>query len=56
MEMTTDGGVMRGYCATGRNSSAMPPVSVMTTDSTVAKMGRSMKKREIIVARGSFVV
>ena len=36
---------------TGRpadENSAMPPISVMTTDSTVAKIGRSMKKREII--------
>ena len=48
METTTPGGVIRGYWATGRNNSAMPPISVMTTDNTVAKMGRSMKKREIM--------
>ena len=39
---------MRGYCATGRKNSAIPPISVMTTDNTVAKTGRSMKNREII--------
>ena len=27
----------------------MPPISVMTTDSTVAKIGRSMKKRAIML-------
>jgi hypothetical protein len=40
------GGVMWGYCATGSVRSASPPISVMTTDSTVAKIGRSMKKLE----------
>src|ERR1700733_7080111 len=39
---------MRGYCAMGKNASAMPPTRVITTDSTVAKIGRSMKKRESI--------
>ena len=48
MEMVTPGGVIRGYWATGRKNSAIPPISVMTTDNTVAKTGRSMKKREII--------
>src|SRR5581483_11531897 len=38
---------MRGYWAIGRLSRAMPPTRVMTTDSTVAKIGRSMKNREI---------
>ena len=28
----------------------MPPIRVMTTDRTVAKIGRSMKKRDIKVA------
>ena len=37
-----------GYCAIGRLNSAIPPVKVMTIDSTVAKMGRSMKKCEIM--------
>src|SRR6516164_6477544 len=49
VETCTPGGVMRGYCATGNaNFSAIQPISVMTTDSTVAKIGRSMKKREIM--------
>ena len=42
----TVGGVMRGYCASGKENSATPPASVMTMDSTAAKIGRSMKKRE----------
>src|SRR4051812_3857582 len=46
MATLTPGGVMRGYCATGREASAAPPMSVMTTLRTVAKMGRSMKKRD----------
>src|SRR4051794_38407246 len=45
MEIDTPGGVMRGDCATGRLARAMAPISVMTTDSTVAKIGRSMKNR-----------
>src|SRR6478609_5355289 len=47
MEMDTPGGVIRGYCATGRWISAIPPISVIATDRTVAKIGRSMKNREI---------
>ena len=39
---------MRGYCAIGRYNSAIPPISVITIDSTDAKIGRSMKKREIM--------
>src|SRR3954452_2684674 len=46
MATTTPGGVIRGYWATGRVIRAMKPMSVMTTLSTVAKMGRSMKKRD----------
>ncbi len=42
------GGVIRGYWATGNWNSAMPPMSAMATESTVAKIGRSIKKREII--------
>src|SRR5260221_9673964 len=48
MEMVTPGGVTRGYCEIGRKYRAIPPTSVMISDSTVAKIGRSMKKREII--------
>ena len=46
--MLTPGGVIRGYWAIGRNKSEIPPIKVMTTESTVAKIGRSMKNREII--------
>src|SRR5689334_792629 len=38
---------MFGYCAIGKDSRAIPPASVMAIDSTEAKIGRSMKKREI---------
>jgi hypothetical protein len=40
------GGVICGYCATGRFGIATRPASVMTIDITEAKIGRSMKKRE----------
>ena len=48
IETDTAGGVICGYWAIGRLNSAIPPVKVMTIDSTVAKMGRSMKKCEIM--------
>src|SRR3982074_447276 len=48
METCTAGGLMGGYCAIGRERSAIPPVRAMTIDSTDAKIGRSMKKREIM--------
>src|SRR5436190_1531383 len=44
----TAGGVIGGYCAMGRANSAIRPVRVMKMDSTAAKIGRSMKKREIM--------
>src|SRR5882672_8034743 len=44
--MTTLGGTMFGYCATGRTKSARLPTSTITIDSTAAKIGRSMKKWE----------
>src|SRR5947209_1747499 len=37
---------MSGYCATGSVKSAMKPPSVMTIDSTEAKIGRPMKNLE----------
>ncbi len=37
------GGAISGYCATGRTSSAPSPISVMKVQSTVARIGRSMK-------------
>src|SRR5262249_20150338 len=43
----TVGGEMLGNWARGRVKTAMPPARVMTMDSTEAKMGRSVKKREI---------
>ncbi len=45
-ETCTVGGAISGYWATGRNQTAMPPASVITIDSTEAKIGRKMKKRE----------
>ncbi len=39
-----------GYCASGRWNRATPPARVITIDSTDAKIGRSMKNREITVA------
>src|SRR5437763_917249 len=51
-ETSTVGGVISGYCATGNVQTATPPASVMTMDSTEAKIGRSMKKRENMGIRG----
>ena len=42
------GGVIGGYCASGRLKTATAPARVMTIDSTEAKIGRSMKKCENI--------
>src|SRR5947209_19351233 len=44
------GGVIGGYCATGRLTTATAPARVMTIDSTDAKIGRSMKKCENMAA------
>src|SRR5262245_54707343 len=41
------GGVMGGYWARGRVPTARAPARVMTMDSTAAKIGRSMKKRDM---------
>src|SRR5262245_23410154 len=41
------GGVMGGYMAIGNQRADSAPASVMTIDRTAAKIGRSMKKREI---------
>jgi hypothetical protein len=38
------GGTMSGYCDIGSVINATPPTSMMTIESTVAKIGRSMKK------------
>src|SRR3954453_16423278 len=41
------GGATSGYCAIGNWLSATPPTMMITTDRTVAKIGRSIKKWEI---------
>src|SRR4051812_2506562 len=43
--MVTVGGEISGYCAIGRLKPAIRPASVMMIASTLAKIGRSMKKR-----------
>src|ERR1700743_1502600 len=50
IETGTPGGVIGGYCATGNVKSAIVPARAMAMDSTVAKIGRSMKKRVSISA------
>src|SRR3954471_7073753 len=42
----TVGGAIGGYIAMGSAHSAIAPASVIRIDRTVAKIGRSMKKRE----------
>src|SRR5947208_13314144 len=42
----TTGGAMSGYCAIGRLRIAARPASTMKMDSTAAKIGLSIKKRE----------
>src|SRR5438270_455962 len=42
----TVGGAIGGYIAIGSDQRARPPASVIAIDRTVAKIGRSMKKRE----------
>src|SRR6185503_9227793 len=44
--IVTVGGAISGYCATGRIRELMIPASAMMIAMTVAKIGRSMKKRE----------
>jgi hypothetical protein len=50
------GGVISGYCEIGSEKTAIPPASVMRIEITLAKIGRSMKNREIIRARRVAVV
>ena len=45
------GGAISGYCAIGRRMNETPPRMMKMIDSTEAKIGRSMKKREIFIAR-----
>src|SRR5689334_14457732 len=42
------GGATSGYCETDSHDRATAPARVTNTDSTVAKIGRSMKNRGII--------
>jgi hypothetical protein len=44
---------MSGYKVTGNVNSTMPPANVITIDSTLAKIGRSIKKRENMIANAS---
>src|SRR6266851_3865632 len=44
------GGAISGYCAIGRLRIAARPAMTMKSDSTAAKMGRSMNRRENIVS------
>jgi hypothetical protein len=41
--MAMEGGATLGYCATGRWVTARHPASMMSRESTQAKIGRSMK-------------
>src|SRR4029077_10564800 len=41
---TIVGGVISGNCATGKSVKAMQPKSTVTTEITIAKIGRSIKK------------
>src|SRR4051812_44941265 len=45
------GGAISGYCATGKREYATPPRMMITIAITEAKIGRSMKKCEIFMAR-----
>ena len=47
-ETWTTGGTTSGYWAIGSPNSATTPTMTITTDNTVAKIGRSMKKLENI--------
>ena len=47
-EVTNFGGVMAGYRSTGSRAKATTPNKIVITAITLAKIGRSMKNREII--------
>src|SRR6476646_1169306 len=51
----TVGGAMSGYCATGRRPNETSPRITNTSDTTPAKIGRSMKKREMRMGREASV-
>ena len=46
---TIDGGATEGYCATGSRVTATLPSTRMNSAITQAKIGRSMKKREMFI-------
>src|SRR5471032_821332 len=46
----TTGGETGGNCSTGSLKTAMPPTSIRISDRTMAKMGRRMKKRDMVPA------
>src|SRR5882672_8291589 len=48
---TTDGGTTSGYSEIGIWRSAKSPETKMSTDNTPAKIGRSIKKREMFMSR-----
>ena len=45
-------GVMFGYCATGNAVNETSPATTISSDSTVAKIGRSIKNLENMLASG----
>ena len=45
VDTATVGGVMLGVCSIGRAGIDSDPISTMTSDTTLAKIGRWMKKR-----------
>src|SRR3954464_8708061 len=47
---TTVGGTTAGYSLTGNRNSARPPAATISNEMTMAKIGRSMKKRENFMA------
>jgi hypothetical protein len=47
----TVGGVIAGYCSTGRRTRETAPSRIVTSAMTFAKIGRSMKNRESIAER-----
>src|SRR5580704_9443037 len=53
--MATDGGAISGYCAIGKRVTDTAPVSMMMMATTQAKIGRSMKKRDILRTRSAAV-
>ena len=50
------GGWISGYCATGRRRNATPPRMMNTIETTLAKIGRSMKKCEMRIAAAPYCV